>query len=245
MIEMHTLNKAMEVDSIQRNGMRAKEIVSEINKIFLILSVLLLVFCGFTFVSCNKDNGLTKEINKIISKDLLQAMEDMGMPIYRGNNPPVNIEGKYIIAPDVCIATNIPNDGFGPCFRFDDFYPTFSNQNNKKQTITVSASQSSTKGDGYGGYIVGTDDKFTVFVPMDNVKNGHSFKTVDVYSAIAAPNGLKNCYHSAFMISGGGSKWALMENNQGRVIYDADGFSEIISIKTSQKTNGGTIYDTE
>jgi len=181
------------------------------------------------------DTGLPDEINQFITPELLQEIEGLGMPIYRGNNPPANIVGQYLVAPDVCVATNVPNDPFGPGHKFSDLYLTLSNQ--KQSTITVAVSQGSGTGDGHGAYIIGEGNKFTIFVPMDYVYNGHSYKTVDIYSGIAAINGIKDCYHSTFMISGGGKQWGLIEDGQGRVFYDKDGFSEKTSLKSARITD--------
>ena len=171
------------------------------------------------------DEGLTEDIHNIIPDSILQEIEDLGMPIYGGNNPPANLEGTYLISPELLVATNIPND-YAIGYKFVDFYLTLSEQNNEKQTITVAVTEGDRTGSGQGAYFVGSDNKFSIFVPMDNISNGHNYNTVDIYSGIAATGGIQNYYYSTFMISGGGSQWELIENGQGRIFYDGDGFSE-------------------
>jgi len=169
----------------------------------------------------------------------------MGMPIYGGNQPPKDLNGSYTIAPDVCVATNRPNDEYGPGHQFADFFLTLSKQNNKNLTITVANSQALMTGEGNGAYIVGSGDKFTIFVPMDNTQLFfHKYKTVDVYSGIATSTGIKDCYHSTYMLEGGGEEWLLIEDGQGRVAYDEDGFSEKTSNKrmsTSKNVNESSL----
>jgi hypothetical protein len=192
------------------------------------------------FSGCEKveDNGLTHEINELISPEILAEIESMGMPIYRGGKPPKDITGTYIVAPDICVATNRPNDEYGPGHQFADFFLTFSEQNNKKLTIKAASAQASHSGEGEGAYLVGTDDKFTVFCPMDmKTGGGHEYKTVSIFSGIITDAGIKDCYHSIFMIEGGGAVWFLIEDGQGRVVYDQDGMSERTAISKSQSTS--------
>jgi hypothetical protein len=173
-----------------------------------------------------EENGLTRGINSIISPEALKEFEDMGMPVHRGGNPPMNIMGSYVSSPDVCVATNI-NDNTRPGNVFNDFYLIFSEQNNAKMSIKVERVQIAT-GDGTGSYIVGDGNKFTVFSRMkkDNGK-GHKYKTVDIFSGTITDEGIKDFYHSNLMIEGGG-EGGLIKNGQGRVAYDSDGMAERI-----------------
>ena len=205
--------------------------------------------CDVSVVNVVVDSeGLTEDIRNIIPDDILHQIEDMGMPVYGGNNPPANIEGNYLISPDICVATNVPDDSYGPGHQFSDSYLTLSEQDNTNQTITLALSQANMTGNGHGAYFVGTDNKFTIFVPMDNVLIDHNYNTVDIWSGIATADGIQDCYHSTFMISGGGIGWGLIENGQGRVAYDSDGFSEKTdNFKSSRRTttqdiNGGTVW---
>ena len=192
----------------------------------------------FTATSCKKDkednsrprvddNGLTPDINDFITPEILQTMEELGMPIYTGGNPPKDITGAYISTPDICVATNVPNDSYGPGHQFADFYFNLSEQNNDKLTIVVATAQASHVGEGTGAYIVGEGDKFTIFCPLNSYQQllDHEYKNVVIFSGIIAEEGIKDFYHSTFMIEGGGAEWWLIEDGQGRVIYDSDGMS--------------------
>ena len=54
-------------------------------------------------------NGLTVNINNLVSQSVLDAMENLGMPVYSGYSPP-NITGIYNISPLVLYSSNIIND---------------------------------------------------------------------------------------------------------------------------------------
>ncbi|MDR1784070.1 MAG: hypothetical protein LBR13_07420 [Dysgonamonadaceae bacterium] len=201
------------------------------------LKVIMMALAAMTavlFISCEKEsddsvevdeNGLTPQINDFITPEILKEIEDLGMPINRGGNPPKDIAGSYVVEPDICVATNRPNDEYGPGHQFSTFYITFSEQDNKKMTVTVASSQSLMTGDGVGGFIVGDNSKFTVFAPMDNTLLLHEYQTVDIFSGTYTDEGIKDFYHSTFMLEGGGAQYYLLENGQGRVAYDSDGMS--------------------
>ena len=172
-------------------------------------------------------NGLTPEINRLISPQLLENLEDMGMTIHRGGNPPSNITGKYLCSPTVCKATNVPGDAYGPGTVFKNYYFTFSEQNIVKLTIKVSSSQDGVTGTGFGSYMVGEGDNFSIFCPMEMVTpSGHRYKTLDIFSGTIASNGIINYHQSTVMLEGGGTSWGLLSVGQGRVIFDGDFLAE-------------------
>jgi hypothetical protein len=194
------------------------------------IAALFALFILLGFVSCQKEveeNGLTNKINKIISEAVLSDIENMGMPIYRGGNPPADIEGEYLISPDICKASNRPNDQYGAGHQFSDYYVSFEKQNNRKLTVDVNLRQAFSEGEGADAYLVGNGDNFTVFVKIKGkILSFHNYQTVDIYSGTITSNGIKNLYQASIMIKGGGELYGLIENNQCRIAFDSDGFSE-------------------
>jgi len=221
-----------------------KKVILNNSKRALLLSakvVVMVIAIGLAVTSCKKDNddkgnnstkvdenGLTPAINKLISSEILAEIEGMGMPIYRGGNPPKDITGVYVSSPDICVATNVPDDYFGPGHKFADFYFNLSEQNNNRLTIVVATAQSSHSGEGTGAYIVGEEDKFSIFCPLNShtAYYDHDYKNIVIFSGIFTADGIRDFYHSTFMLEGGGIEWGLIEDGQGRVIYDSDGMSE-------------------
>lgn len=239
-----------------KNHRKSLRCVATTTAMFAVTAVLIALI--ITLTSCQKEedptpeveieaNGLTHEINELISSEILEEIEDLGMPINRGGKPPKDITGKYLVSPDVCVATNRPNDEFGPGHVFNDFYLTLSEQDNSKLTIKAATVQGSHTGEGKGAYLVGEGNKFTVFCPVDNVSgSGHAYKSVDIFSGTIMADGIKDLYHSIFMIEGGGQQWYLIEDGQGRVAYDSDGMSEKTeNIKSRYFSDGTTIGSTQ
>ncbi|MDR1882624.1 MAG: hypothetical protein LBR26_07555 [Prevotella sp.] len=180
------------------------------------------------------ERGITDEINKIVPKEIQQKMTDLGMPIYGGGNP-ASIAGTYKISPNILKATSIAND-FSIGHQFGDNIVTFSAQSSADLTIKVNKAQGGGTGEGVGAYIVGEGSTFSVFVEMISVQDGYQSKSVEVYSGILTQTGMKDLHYSLFMIDNGGNP-ELIENGQGRVFYDFDGFSEKTAAGTRSSAN--------
>lgn len=198
-----------------------------LRQILVGLAVLALTACGGSSSSNTKvqDNGLTKGINDLVPEDILEEMISLGMPIHRGGKPP-KIEGIYKVRPLILLASNIASDPIGQ--RFADLHIDFHKQNNKKLTIKINYQSSRTSsGYGIGSFIVGQDNKFTIFSRIDDLTEGQKSISVQVYSGIITDDGIEDYYQALFMVDDkGDSKNILIDNGDGRVGYDNDGVSE-------------------
>lgn len=56
-----------------------------------------------------ESNGLTRAINELVPDTLLDAIEALGMPVYRGGEPP-SIVGSFRASPFVLVAGTVPDD---------------------------------------------------------------------------------------------------------------------------------------
>ncbi len=195
-----------------------------------LLSICLVVFL---LVSCEDDdpspqvdeNGLTKEITDLVPQEIIDEMERLGMPINGGGNPPV-IEGSYLASPFILVSSNRTGDT--PGHKFANYEVTFSRQNNDELTVEVDYENSVESGSGLGSFIVGDENEFSVFVEVNSLFNGASpAKFTHVLSGTLAENGIEDFYFANFMIDDMGDPQEVwIENGEGRVIYDQDGFSE-------------------
>lgn len=195
---------------------------------FLLLSV---VFATIVFASCKKNlkevdaNGLTEEINNLVPDSILQEMQALGMPINGGATPP-NLQGTFLASPFILLSSNRPGDT--PGSTFVDYEVTFSDQNNEELTIMLDYVNGPEKGTGLGSFIVGTNREFSVFVEVLSTFNGATpARFIHVISGTRKNNGIEDLFYANFMLDDGGdpnSVW--IENGDGRVIYDEDGFSE-------------------
>jgi len=165
--------------------------------------------------------GLTRDIREMVSEEILERIEEAGMEIYTGDNPPI-LEGTFFISPIFLVSSNISGDP--PGHQFSDYYYSFSNQNNLNLTIEVSIQSNSVSGEGTGGFIVGEDGRFTIFVKNNMNNSGGWAKTAEVISGELAADGIKNLTISLVMLDKTGSGY--IEIGEGRIIHDGDGFSE-------------------
>jgi len=73
---------------------------------------------------------------------------------------------------------------------------------------------------------IGEDNSFSVFVEVNADYSGSKAKIVMIISGKLTDNGIKDLYFANFMIDNYGNESGYwIDNGQGRVIYDKDGFS--------------------
>jgi len=218
--------------------------MSKISKQFLALTF---AFIALFFVSsCKKDeveeveapiieeNGLSREINDLVPEETIVTMQDMGMPVYRGANPPT-INGNFLISPMLLFASTNPTEDIG--HRFNDFDMTFGNQNNQDYTIQLDFVSGSSSGIDVGSYIVGENGRFTMFGEVITTSNGvKQSSLLYVISGSAYSNGMKDTYLAIFMLDDfGDPSGTLIDVGQGRVFHDEDGFCEGYTYKNLRK----------
>ncbi len=191
---------------------------------------LFLIFASGILVFSSCEKKITPEIKQILPDEIMQAMIDLGMPINKGLTPP-DITGTYHVSPFVLYASNISSDYEG--MQFADFDVTFYDFNRSDLTVKISYVNGPEAGQGLGAYIMGSGNDFTVVVQMHSqYTNGDSAVIDMVMSGTLASDGIKDFYYANFMVDNfdnPNNVW--IEEGQGRVIYDQDGFSE----KTGKK----------
>jgi len=182
--------------------------------------------------SCEKDDntpevnedGLTRDVTDLVPQEILDEMEDLGLPIYGGIDPP-NIEGRFVASPFILLASNRQSDIPGD--QFQDYYVTFKEQDDRELTIMMDYENGSEMGNGLGSFIVGDGNRFSVFVEVISENNGETASVVNVISGEISETGIKDFYFANFMLDNKGNPsnyW--IEEGEGRVAFDSDGFSE-------------------
>ncbi len=184
-------------------------------------------------------NGLTPDINEIITAEALEGLQDLGMPINTGTNPP-NLEGAYLGSPFVLKSSNVPND-YDPGYQFADITIHFYEQNDEDLTIKYDYINGIETGVGQGGFIVGDDNNFSVFLGVEVEISGYSSDVVIVLSGTMGTDGIENLYFANFMVDNFGNPGGVfIPDNTGRIVYDSDGFSESTTwytLKNAQQSN--------
>lgn len=202
-------------------------------KLFYVLFTLSLCF---GLAACKKDkkedgkkkvdeNGLTDDIKNLVPKAILDKMQQMGMPIYGGDNPP-DINGLYSITPFILQQTDVPGDIIGT--KFSDLTVKFYNQDNKELKISSDYSQTNgEEGVGLGSYVVGKDCEFSVFIEGESTYQGYKAKTVYVVSGKMENKGISDLKWANFMVDDNGDPGnVFISNGEGRVFWDSDKWSE-------------------
>jgi len=152
-------------------------------------------------------------------------MQNLGMELNTGGNPP-NVENIYEVSPFVLDSSNIPSDY--PGMYFSNLRFKFYDQNNSDLTVKLDYINGPEEGSGLGSFIVGDGNQFTVVSEVTTVANSDTAVAAMVFSGELADGGINNFVYANFMLENNGSTY-FIENGQGRVIYDSDGFSEEVS----------------
>ncbi len=183
---------------------------------------------SFLLSSCCKDYSDLIPGQDFIPADVLQAIEDNGQIIYNGYTPPA-LEGKYLMSPSVLVSSNF-SDPYLPGHLFVDNIVEFSDFNPNDLTIKVTISEGGANGIGYGSFISGQGNNFTVYVKVDFKDiSGHEVLQTEVYSGTLETGGIRNLQRSLFMVDDKGDpNDGYIGNGQGRLAIDQDEFSQKI-----------------
>jgi hypothetical protein len=199
--------------------------------IYHILAALILV--GIIATNCKKEdlieeNGLSRNINDLISDDILEILDSLGMPIHTGGNP-ANIEGTFLITPVILMSSNIETDIIGS--KFNDLLVAFLGQNNDELTITTEYVEeaASQEGEGFGSFIVGEGNDFSVFaknMTYDTFDNDSALTTI-IFSGTIGEEGIDDLHIAVVMLNDfGDPNNQYIDIGDSRVFYDEDGISE-------------------
>jgi hypothetical protein len=202
----------------------------------LILITSLSLFVVF-LASCSKksaeptskveENGLTKEINDFVPPSLLAIIDSLGMPVYKGGNPP-SIGGSYLCDPFKLINSNRAGDWIGSIYA--DYYVKFSNQNNEDLTVSMDYVNGPEVGTGIGGYIVGDNGAFSVFSELTVVAYSDTAFILNLISGKMKEDGIEDFHLALFMLDNLGNPHGYFINDEdGRVFKDDDGFADEIA----------------
>jgi hypothetical protein len=194
------------------------------------LKLLSLVLVVFLVNGCKKDDdrldkdGLTKSITDLVPQEILDEMRTLGMPINGGGKPPV-LNATFYVSTFILVSSNRSSDYPGQSFA--PYTVTFSGQDNDDLSINVDYVNGPESGNGLGSFIVGDKNKFSVFVEINSTISGTTAKFIHVLSGELVNDGIKDFYYANFMLDDNGDPAGVwIENGDGRVIYDSDGFSE-------------------
>lgn len=175
------------------------------------------------------EEGLTNDILSLVPQEIVDEMKTMGMPINGGNTPP-SLEFEFFASPFVLESSNRPGEQTSIGVTFADLTTSFYNQNNTNLTIESDYINGNETGTGFGGFIVGDNNRFSAFFEFISVANQDTAKLVRVYSGILNNNVVDDLHVAVFMVDNyGNSSGSWISNGDGRVFKDSDTVSPIIS----------------
>ena len=123
------------------------------------------------------------------------------------------------------------DDNISPGYEFIDIIVTFSDWEKGSSDITIQIEEvGKSLGTAMGSYISGVGNDFTVYVLIDVTdEKDHTYTTTQVFSGTWTEDGIKDLQLSIFMVDDKGDpNDEYIENGEGRLIEDGDGFSEKI-----------------
>ena len=148
--------KLKEAETISKNAASPKSYTGRRN--FLFYGMLLIVFCGFTFMSCKKDDFSGPE-DYISNPSVKAAINESRIEVNKGDNPPP-LAGTYSLNGSVIDASGVIRTVVGLPINteFELFNQTASGKISFRERVGgISAS-------GSGGYITGDNGKFTIYL---------------------------------------------------------------------------------
>lgn len=199
-----------------------------------------IVFCtvlSLAIISCNDDsgisdvqnNGLSKEINKVVPDSVISAFEDIGISINTGDTPP-EINGIYKVSPLLLEASSKKTDTLVSVF--ENMQVEFFNQHSLK--ISVSYKQGGETGNADSAYIVGADSLFSVFFLTSSRSNGEIAEITHIISGKLSQDGISGLEYAIYMRDNKNNPNKIwIDNKQTRLFKDGDEFSE--KVESSQE----------
>jgi len=183
-------------------------------KPIIVLSIAFIV-CLSACKKDKKDAGLgsnyPKELNAIITPDMLSSLKAKGAVVYDGLTPPT-INGIFLFEPSLCIYDNSGANLKGAIF--DSYEMKFSNQNTGANTIgyeylDVEAGVDA-GADANATFISGSGNNFTVFAQAKGVASGIDVTKLEVISGTKSGTSLTNVQYSTYLVSKGSDPTPLL-----------------------------------
>lgn len=160
-------------------------------------------------------------------QEIIDDLKSKGMRINEGNRPP-RLELSVQVSPMELLVPYGEDDGYkkGEVIP-DNFYKFYGQTDN--QEITYDFSQENTReGIGEGAFIIGADNRFTIFSEEESVSRDIPNKTVAIISGRLDGNTIKD-FQYAFVLTektGDEEDYELMPVGKSRIWIDGDGVSE-------------------
>jgi len=176
------------------------------------------------FITDEGIDDVPPEVNDFMTEKDIEILEDEGLTIHKGLNPP-NIEGNYYANTQEQLNGNI---------RFNNYTYKFSKQTaDLNIELNYQSDSGRDIGEGIGAFIAGSGQTFSVYLEtkstIDEGTHTVSFHTASIYSGTKSSDGIID-FQFGFIVT---KKENDLDNNfmevgDSRVIYEADKLAESI-----------------
>jgi hypothetical protein len=158
-------------------------------KLTVLIAVLTVLTLGFIF-SCTSEetSNLPQEVQNMLTPDQLKVLEEHGLIINEGINPP-DIQGVYYSNYNYC---TFDSTGLIEGSTVDNYFWTFYDQNDKNVKLDYTAQTIQDQASGAGAFITGDGELFSVFVELVGVNFGVDYTTVMVISGRKTTDGIND-----------------------------------------------------
>ena len=198
------------------------------------LYTIVVVLVTLIFASCIKEydgsvnadesgfTGSKSEIENYFSVEVVNSLEELGYKFNVGGTPP-DIAGSFFGNSQKLKNSNVPNDQIGMAFL--DYIYTFYNQTD--ENIDYTQTYSGGTANGNGCFISGNGNNFSIYVVTEGTSGGYERKTAVAISGTLSSSGLTDFMLASIMLENYGNPGGnLLNNGQGRLIYEQDGTLE-------------------
>lgn len=179
--------------------------------------------------SCKKDNGLSKNINNIISQKIIDDLQKRGMTINKGSTPPT-LPAIVLASSFTLVSPYGAADGWSVGKVIADYKYRFSGQTGDQVKLDYKNSGSD-YATGMASFLSGSGNKFSLFAQVTGTSSEINYKSVKIISGEVTADGIKD-FHEALVLTekeGDESNSILMPVGAGRIWKDGDGLAETIS----------------
>jgi hypothetical protein len=181
----------------------------------LVVALLLLVLLS----GCRE---LPREVRQMLTEEQLSKLEDDGLTINEGSDPP-NVEGSYYSDSEYCVYSS---DGYSDWYAAPYYY-RFSNQSGDEVTVEYNSPEAGDAGGPAIGYIAGDGDDFSIFIESTGTNYyGITYTNVTAYSGTITPEGIAVFMFGFIMTKKSDDPVGyLMDVGEDRIFVEDDGMA--------------------
>ena len=216
-------------------------------KTILTSVIVTLSLVGVLFLnSCKKKEDVDpvkQNIQRLVPKNVIDTLRILGMDIIDSGKP-IQIAGIYEMNPMVLLASSNSADVVGGSY--SPYRVRLFDQNDADQSIKADYKNGNETGNGLGGYVAGSGNKFSAFFEINGAAGSSTFKMSVVYTGEMSSTGIKNMQYAFYLKEKKDPGAIIVKVGTTRVFKDSDGLSNIISalrlgIRDDESTNNSTI----